>query len=80
MSALRATLSVLESADAEGGEGGKVIDLMAVLRRSLSKKAVVSNAGSEESIVLAAHRARRAKPTEKKSPCGRISTNAAGRK
>lgn len=39
--------------------GGKVIDLMAVLRKSLSKHAVVTNAQSSAPISLAEHRARK---------------------
>lgn len=48
----------LEEADASEG-GGQVIDLMEVLRKSLSKNTVVSHAGSGAPISLAEHRARR---------------------
>lgn len=47
----------LEDEDAETG-GAKVIDLMAVLRKSLSKDAVVQNAGGGPPISLAERRAR----------------------
>ena len=51
----------LEEADAEAAEGSaKVIDLMEVLRKSLSKNAVVSRAGASEPISLAERRAQRA--------------------
>lgn len=53
--------SGLEEADADAAAGGaKVIDLMAVLRRSLSKNAVVSSANSSAPIDLAERRAQRA--------------------
>jgi DNA end-binding protein Ku len=52
----------LEAADAEATEGSaQIIDLMAVLRKSLSKSAVVTRAGGAgEPISLAEHRAARA--------------------
>jgi DNA end-binding protein Ku len=51
----------LEEADPEATEGSaKIVDLMAVLRKSLSKSAVVTPAGSGEPISLAERRARRA--------------------
>ena len=48
--------------DAEAGEGGsaQIIDLMEVLRKSLSKNAVVSSAGAGEPISLAERRKSRA--------------------
>ncbi len=45
--------------DTEGGEGAKVIDLMEVLRKSLSKSTVVRTAGGSEPIDLAERRAQR---------------------
>jgi DNA end-binding protein Ku len=51
-------LDQAESEDEEGG--GNVIDLMAVLRKSLSKNAVVKNASGAKPISLAEHRAKRA--------------------
>lgn len=45
--------------DTETGEGAKVIDLMEVLRKSLSKTAVVQPVGSGEPINLAERRAQR---------------------
>lgn len=57
--------------DTEGGEGAKVIDLMAVLRKSLSKSAVVQTAEASEPINLAERRAQRearATTAKKKSP------------
>lgn len=45
--------------DTEGGEGAKVIDLMEVLRKSLSKSAVVRTAEASEPINLAERRAQR---------------------
>lgn len=56
--------------DTEGGEGAKVIDLMAVLRKSLSKSAVVRTAEASEPINLAERRAQRdarSAATKKKS-------------
>ena len=47
----------LEAAEAEGEEGGKVIDLMAVLKKSLSKNAVVTTAEAGAPISLAERRA-----------------------
>ena len=50
----------LEQADADSAEGSaKIIDLMEVLRKSLSKDAVVSHAGSGEPISLADRRAKK---------------------
>jgi DNA end-binding protein Ku len=51
----------LEDAEAGSAPGAKVIDLMAVLRKSLSKDAVVSTGAGSEPISLDAHRQRRAK-------------------
>ena len=49
-----------ESAEeSEAGEGAKIIDLMDVLRKSLSKNAVVTTAGAGEPINLAERRAQR---------------------
>jgi DNA end-binding protein Ku len=45
--------------DAEVGEGAKIIDLMEVLRKSLSKSAVVQPMGASEPINLAERRAQR---------------------
>jgi DNA end-binding protein Ku len=45
--------------DTEAGEGAKIIDLMEVLRKSLSKNAVVTTAGGGEPIDLAERRAQR---------------------
>ncbi|HEY0685399.1 MAG TPA: Ku protein [Steroidobacter sp.] len=45
--------------DTEAGEGAKIIDLMEVLRKSLSKNAVVTTAGGGEPINLAERRAQR---------------------
>jgi DNA end-binding protein Ku len=53
--------SDLDEADGEDEQGGgNVIDLMAVLRKSLAKDAVVTNAGSSAPISFAEHRAKRA--------------------
>ena len=53
--------SHLDEADAESEQdGGNVIDLMAVLRKSLSKNAVVKNATGAKPISFAEHRAKRA--------------------
>jgi len=71
--------SNLETDDAEPPEGGaQIIDLMAVLRRSLSKRAVVTNAQSSAPISLDEHRTRkkgREKPTRRKT-AARKSTRA----
>ena len=48
-----------DAEETEGGEGAKVIDLMAVLRKSLSKSAVVRTAEVSEPINLAERRAQR---------------------
>lgn len=56
--------------DTEDGEGAKVIDLMEVLRKSLSKSAVVRTAEASEPIDLAERRAQRqarSAPAKKKS-------------
>jgi DNA end-binding protein Ku len=54
--------SGLESDDPEASEGASnVIDLMAVLRRSLSKNTVVTNAQGGPPISFAEHRAKRSK-------------------
>ena len=64
---------------AEGEEGGaKVIDLMAVLRKSLSKTAVVKTAGDSAPISLDERRAERAKHT--KTPKRRARRSRAKRK
>jgi DNA end-binding protein Ku len=57
--------------DTEGGEGAKVIDLMEVLRKSLSKSAVVRTAEASEPINLAERRAQRearSTPAKRKAP------------
>jgi DNA end-binding protein Ku len=54
--------SGLEEEDAEGG-GAQIIDLMAVLRKSLSKNTVVTTADSGPPISLAERRAQRAAQT-----------------
>jgi DNA end-binding protein Ku len=54
----------LEEADPDAG-GAKVIDLMAVLRKSLSKSAVVRNVGDSAPISLDERRAERAAKTPK---------------
>jgi DNA end-binding protein Ku len=65
----------LEAADPEATSGSaKIIDLMEVLRKSLSKSAVVTRAGSGEPISLAERRAQR---TEGSSP--KKKTTAKGR-
>lgn len=70
----------LESEDAEAGEGASnVIDLMAVLRRSLSKNAVVTNAQGGQPISLVEHRAKRAK-TSKKAVAKRKTRSGARKK
>lgn len=60
---------VIHRRDLEGEEAGtggaKIIDLMEVLRKSLSKEVVVQTAGSGAPISLAAHRARRSKTAAK---------------
>ena len=56
----------LEEADAEAAESSaQIIDLMAVLRKSLSKNAVVTHAGAGEPISLAERRAQRTAPKRK---------------
>jgi non-homologous end joining protein Ku len=67
--------SGLEEADQEATEGGaKIIDIMAVLRKSLSKSAVVTTARSGPPIDLAERRARKAHATSKKAPAKKRAT------
>lgn len=57
--------------ETEAGEGAKIIDLMEVLRKSLSKSAVVRTAEASEPINLAERRAQRdarSAATKKKAP------------
>jgi DNA end-binding protein Ku len=57
--------------DTEAGEGAKIIDLMEILRKSLSKSAVVRTAEASEPINLAERRAQRdarSAPAKKKAP------------
>lgn len=69
----------LEEADAEAAESSaKVIDLMEVLRKSLSKNAVVSHAGSGEPISLAERRAKKAPTKRKASAKGKRARRRAG--
>jgi DNA end-binding protein Ku len=61
-------VSQAETAEADSEEeqgGGNVIDLMAVLRKSLSKNAVVKNAAGATPISLAEHRAKRTSKTNR---------------
>ncbi|WP_129645291.1 non-homologous end joining protein Ku [Peristeroidobacter agariperforans] len=60
-----------EAAEDSEGEGAKVIDLMEVLRKSLSNSAVVRTAEASEPINLAERRAQRearSAPAKKKAP------------
>jgi DNA end-binding protein Ku len=75
--------SGLETDDAEtAGETGQVIDFMEVLRKSLSKRAVVTNAESSAPISLAERRALKQgatrKPTAKKKSGQRKSRKRGG--
>jgi non-homologous end joining protein Ku len=55
------TQTHMDEADAEEDQGGdNVIDLMAVLRKSLAKNAVVKNATGATPISFEEHRAKRA--------------------
>jgi DNA end-binding protein Ku len=69
--------AMAEPADDEAAEGGKVIDLMEVLRKSLAKRAVVTTADAGPPISLAERRAERAAQvgatgaTKKKAPTKR---------
>jgi DNA end-binding protein Ku len=76
--------SGLEEEDVEAGAGGaKIIDLMAVLRKSLSKNAVVTNAEGGPPISLAERRAQRAsssKTAKRKSPATNKTTKKRARK
>jgi DNA end-binding protein Ku len=58
----------LEEADADAPAGAQVIDLMAVLRKSLSKSAVVTNAEGAQPISLAERRAQREVRAVAKTP------------
>ena len=59
----------LEDVDTDPAESGaKVIDLMAVLRKSLSKNVVVRSAASEAPIDLAERRAARQQSAERSAP------------
>jgi DNA end-binding protein Ku len=69
--------SGLEEEDAEAAGGAKIIDLMAVLKKSLSKNAVVTNAQGGPPISLAERREQRAKAKQtptKRAPAKRAST------
>ena len=66
--------------DTEGGEGAKIIDLMEVLRKSLSKSAVARTAETSQPIDLAERRAQRAArsaPAKKKSAPARAKRKTA---
>ena len=68
----------LEEADADATEGSaKIIDLMEVLRKSLSKNAVVTTAGSGEPISLAERRAQTS--AKRKAPARRKATRKRAR-
>ena len=56
----------LEDAEASEGGSAQIIDLMEVLRKSLSKNAVVSSAGAGEPISLAERRKSKA-PARRKA-------------
>jgi DNA end-binding protein Ku len=66
-----------EDADPEGLEGGaKIIDLMAVLKRTLAKTTVVATAEKAQTIDLAEHRSRKQQSSKRKKTARR----AVGRK
>ncbi|MET0659002.1 MAG: Ku protein [Steroidobacteraceae bacterium] len=66
-------LDTADEAEAEA-EGAKVIDLMAILKKSLSKNAVVTNVEGAKPISLAEHRAQKtAKPAATKKSAKRKS-------
>jgi len=70
----------LEEADADAAEGSaKIIDLMAVLRKSLSKNAVVTHAGAGEPISLAERRATKTPTKRKTSSRGKTTQKRARR-
>jgi DNA end-binding protein Ku len=69
----------LEEADAEEG-GAQIIDLMDVLRKSLSKNAVVTNAHSGPPISLDERRAQKAAATTSKSAKKKAGTKKTTRK
>jgi DNA end-binding protein Ku len=70
----------LEQADADSAESSaKVIDLMEVLRKSLSKDAVVSHAGAGEPISLAERRAKKTPAKRKASATSKASRKRARR-
>lgn len=69
----------LEAEDPEAG-GAKIIDLMAVLKKSLSKNAVVTNAQGGPPISLAARREQKKKTAAKSSPKKKSSARKATRK
>ena len=60
--------SGLEEAEPETGDGAKIIDLMAVLRKSLSKGAVVTNARGSAPVDLAERRAQKKAAATRKAP------------
>jgi len=68
--------SGLEEADADSAGGAKVIDLMAILRKSLSKNAVVTTAQSSAPIDLAERRAQRATAAAKSTTTSKRKTPA----
>jgi DNA end-binding protein Ku len=67
--------SGLEEEDAEAAGGAQIIDLMAVLRKSLAKNAVVTTANSGPPISLAERRAQRdAQTAQASAPKKKAST------
>lgn len=71
----------LEDAEPEAAEGGaKIIDLMAILRKSLSKDVVVSNAAGGAPIDLAERRAQRKKAAAKSASGKKTSARRATKK
>lgn len=66
--------------DTEGGSGANVIDLMEVLRKSLSRDVVVKTGESATPISLAEHRARRAKSKRKAARAKPVARRKASRR
>lgn len=71
----------METDEPESSEGGaQIIDLMALLRRSLSKRAVVTNAETSAPISLDERRAQRRQASEKTASRKKVASRKSGKK
>jgi DNA end-binding protein Ku len=71
----------METDEPESSEGGaQIIDLMALLRRSLSKRAVVTNAETSAPISLDERRAQRRQASEKMASRKKVASRKSGKR